>query len=167
MFFNRKKKMAKKHIQMTDHVKLLLLKIYTQALHPLLIVKGKTPQVAQKEANIYSSYTVNRLFGDSNAKLTVGNESFFIEMDYYHQDMLGVVINQNYPRLKRLITDAMLRCRTSFEILGKTHLLENKEVINSLVRKLDLMPANYQPMEDSAFLELAQSELDKLNTTSK
>jgi len=104
---------------------------------------------------IYASYSVNRLFGDSNAKLTVGNESFFTEMDNYHQDMLGVVINQNYPHLKRLITDAILRYRTSFEVLGKSHLLENKEVVNSQVRKLDLMPANYQPIEDSAFLELA------------
>jgi len=167
MFFNRKKKLAKRHIQMTDYVKLLLVKIYNPTLFPLLLAKGKTPVVAQKEAMIYASYSVNRLFGDSNAKLTVGNESFFTEMDNYHQDMLGVVINQNYPHLKRLITDAILRYRTSFEVLGKSHLLENKEVVNSQVRKLDLMPANYQPIEDSAFLELAQSELDKLNTTSK
>ena len=167
MFFNRKKKIAKKHIQMADHVKLLLLKIYTQALQPLLIVKGKTPQVAQQEANIYASYTINRLFGDSNTKLIVGNESYFTEMDFYHEEMLGTIINKNYQHLKPLIFDALMRYRTSFEILGKSHLLNNKEVVNSLVRKLDLMPANYQPMADSAFLKLAQSELDKLNTTSK
>ena len=150
---------------MSDYVKLLLVKIYNPVLFPLLLAKGKPSAVAQKEAMTYASYSVNRLFGDSNAKLIVGNESFFTEMDYYHQDMLGVLINQKYPHLKILITDAIMRYRTSFEVLGKSHLLENKEVVNSLVRKLDLMPYNYRPMDDRAFLDLAQRELDKVNQT--
>lgn len=163
MFFNRKKKMAKKHIQMTDHVKLLLLKIFTQALFPLLIVKGKTPQVAQKEANIYSSYTINRLFGDPNTKLIVGNESFFTEMDYYHEDMLGIIINKNYQHLKPLILDAQMRYRTSFRILDKEHLLQDKAIVDSYARKLDLIPANYQPIDDNQFIRMASDALSSFN----
>ena len=163
MFFNRKKKMAKKHIQMTDHVKLLLLKIFTQALYPLLIVKGKTPQVAQKEANIYSSYTINRLFGDPNTKLIMGSESFFTEMDYYHEDMLGIIINKNYQHLKPLILDAQMRYRTSFSILGKEHLLQDKAIVDSYARKLDLIPANYQPIDDNQFIRMASDALSSFN----
>jgi len=50
MFFNRKKRIAKKHIEMTNYVKILLVNKYWPILHPVLIVKGKAPLVAEQEA---------------------------------------------------------------------------------------------------------------------
>ena len=142
-------KWVKKNLVYTDALKLVLLRIFSFHLEPLILINESYDVEESKViSRKYSAYIINDLFGDSND--AIQDLHIYQKLDVFYRGFFGEIINKNYPELKSTITDGVLR----YYIASQNKRKKSKEKILLPSEQLGLVDDGFKPLSDKAYLSL-------------